>query len=331
MYNGNFSLWCDFIESDFLESDFKEFIKKGVFNGATSNPSIFKNAILTNEKYKTAVKNIKNKDTKRKYEILAMRDIRRAAEIMLRNFCDDDDGFISIEVDPALKSSKEIFKEGKRLYSAIGMPNVMIKVPATKEGLGAMSELVEKGINVNATLIFSPAQTKKCLNAFEKGTKKFRKRFPNANLPKCVISIFVSRFDKMLDEIFANAGLQKAKFGIYNASVCYQEIQKANLSNVRALFASTGTKSPDLPKDYYINELMFANCINTAPLDAIKAFNPQNLSIKTPVSESEIELYFKALKKAKVDIEDCYKKLLDDGMEQFKIAFNEILKSLKEK
>ena len=102
MYSGNFSLWCDFIESDFLDGDFKKFIANGDFNGATSNPSIFKNAITTNEKYREASKNLENKTPKQKYEILAMRDIRRAAEIILRNFCEGDDGFISIEVDPNL-------------------------------------------------------------------------------------------------------------------------------------------------------------------------------------------------------------------------------------
>ena len=329
MYNGNFSLWCDFIESDFLDGDFKKFIANGDFNGATSNPSIFKNAITTNEKYREASKNLENKTPKQKYEILAMRDIRRAAEIMLRNFCEGDDGFISIEVDPNLMSSKEIYKEGKRLYSAIGMPNVTIKVPATKEGIDAMSDLIEKGINVNATLIFSPEQTKECLSAMKKGTKKFQKRFPNANLPKCVISIFVSRFDKILDAKFEEFGLEKAKFGIYNATLCYEEIQNANLKNVRALFASTGVKNPDLPKDYYIKALMFQNVVNTAPLDAIKAFLQDKGEIIKPAKKDEIQRYFDALKKNNIEISHCYKELLDDGMAQFKVAFDEILQNLK--
>jgi len=328
MYDGKFSLWCDFIESEFLENDFKKLIENGVVNGATSNPSIFKNAILTSKVYKDALKNIDAKKPKERYEILATRDIRRAAEIMLKNFVNGDDGFISLEVDPHLKDAKDIFWEGKELYSAIGMPNVMIKVPATKAGIAAMEDLVAKGVNVNATLIFSPDQTKKCINSLAKGTKEFKKRFPDANLPKCVISIFVSRFDKMLDDKFEKFGLERAKFGIYNATKCYNEIEDAKEPNIRALFASTGTKSPNLAKDYYIKELMFENSVNTAPLDAISAFKTGEF--KKPAKKDEIKKYFDALKSNKIDIDEIYEKLLNDGMEQFCIAFDEILKSLKE-
>lgn len=330
MYNGNFSLWCDFVERDFIDSEFKELLEKNIINGATSNPSIFKNAILNSTAYAEQKENFKDKESKEIYEILATTDIRLAAEVMFKNFVNKDDGFISLEVDPNLSfDSKETYKEGKRLNSTIGMPNVMIKIPATKAGFNAMQKLIAKGINVNATLIFSDEQTKNCLKAFRNGTEKFKKRFPNANLPKAVISIFVSRFDRVLDEEFEKKGIEKSKLGIINATKCYQIIQDEQLENVRALFASTGVKGDNLEKDYYIKELMFENSINTAPLETIKEFIKNKNDLKQPMSKKEIDDFFDNVTKHGFDMDKIYDKLLDDGLRQFEIAFDEILKSLQ--
>lgn len=330
MYDGNFSLWCDFVEREFIASEFKELLESGVINGATSNPSIFKNAILTSHAYKKQKENFKDKKPKEIYEILATTDIRLAAEAMFKKFVNKDDGFISLEVDPNLsKNSKETCEEGKRLNGAIGMPNTMIKIPATDEGFEAMEKLISKGININATLIFSPKQTKKCLEAFKKGTDKFIKRFPDANLPQAVISIFVSRFDRLLDDKFDKVGLEKAKFGVINATKCYHLVQDANLKNVRALFASTGVKGDDLEKDYYIKELMFANSINTAPLETIKEFIKNKNEVKKPLSKEKVDKFFDSVEKAGFDIKEIYNELLNDGLKQFEVAFDEILESLK--
>lgn len=331
MYEGNFSLWCDFVERDFLGGEFKELLKDGVFNGATSNPSIFKSAILSSPAYKDQISNFSHKNPKEIYEILATTDIRLAAENMLENYVKNDDGFISLEVDPTLcNDAKETYKEGKRLFLAIGMPNVMIKVPATDEGFLAMQKLLAKGINVNATLIFSPKQTKKCLEAFEAGTNKFKKRFPNANLPKAVISIFVSRFDRLMDKKFASLGIPTAKLGIYNATKCYYEVENFRLKNVRALFASTGVKSDELKPTYYVDELMFKNSVNTAPLKTIKEFLKGEKKLIKPESIEKIDEFFNLLKQKNININEIYKDLLEDGLRQFEVAFSEILKNLKE-
>lgn len=326
-----FSLWCDFLERDFIENEFEKLIENGVINGATSNPSIFKNAFTNSTAYNETKEKFKKKNPKELYEILATQDIRSAAERLLKNYVRGDDGFVSIEVDPNLAYKAEAtFKEGKNLYSIIGMPNVMIKVPATNAGFEAMNELIKKGVNVNATLIFSPNQAKKCLEAFEDGTKAFKKRFPKANLPKAVISVFVSRFDRILDEKLKEFDLPTSKFGILNAMKCYNEISKANLPNVKTLFASTGVKGYNLPKDYYVSELLLPNSVNTAPLETIKFFEEnKNFDIKTSVPNEEIDKFFNLIKSKGVDIKQIYEKLLKNGLEQFEVAFDEILKSLK--
>ena len=326
----NFSLWCDFLERDFIDKDFDELIKKGIINGATSNPTIFKNAILSSSAYDAAKEEFRKKEPKKLYEILATADIRSAAESLLKNFINGDDGFVSIEVDPCFADDAEtMYREGKHLYSTIGMPNVMIKIPATKAGYEAMRDLLKKGISVNATLVFSPEQTVKCIEAIKEGIAGFRRYFPKANLPKTVISIFVSRFDRLLDEKMAASGLPTGKIGTMNASKCYNIIAKENLNYVKPLFASTGVKGDDLPKDYYVSELMYPGCVNTAPLETIEAFISGDQKPKMPPSDAQIEEFFERVAEAKIDMKKAYKKLLDDGLVAFEEAFKEIIKTLK--
>ncbi|WP_299085062.1 transaldolase [uncultured Campylobacter sp.] len=326
----NFSLWCDFLERDFIDKDFDELIKKGIINGATSNPTIFKNAILSSSAYDAAKEEFRKKEPKKLYEILATADIRSAAESLLKNFINGDDGFVSIEVDPCFADDAEaMYREGKHLYSTIGMPNVMIKIPATKAGYEAMRDLLKKGISVNATLVFSPEQTAKCIEAIKEGIAGFRRYFPKANLPKTVISIFVSRFDRLLDEKMAAADLPSGKIGIMNAAKCYNIIAAEGLSYAKPLFASTGVKGDDLPKDYYVSELMYPNCVNTAPLETIEAFVSGDQKPKMPPSDAQIEEFFARVAEAKIDMKKAYKKLLDDGLAAFEEAFKEIIKTLK--
>lgn len=326
-----FSLWCDFIERDFINAQFKDLIAKGVINGATSNPAIFKSAFLTSKAYKESINRyIKKKTPKELYEILATQDIKASAYKLLTNYANGDDGFISIEIDPKLfDDSVMSLKEGKKLFNSIKMPNVMIKLPACERSYIAMSELVKKGINVNATLVFSQEQVKSCLNAFFKGLKGYKKRYPNAPEPECVISIFVSRFDRALNDKLKAAGIECDKYGIYNATLAYYQIEECGLKNVRALFASTGVKDARLAKDYYIDELLFSHSINTAPLDAIKAFQARDHKLKKPADKDTISKFFVACQNAGIKYESVCKDLFNEGIRSFKEAFDDILVSIK--
>jgi transaldolase len=319
MYNvENFSLWCDFVERDFLKGEFVELLEKEVFNGATSNPAIFKSAFLTSPAYQDDRKKLKNLDSKTVYEKLAVEDIKRAADTMMPLYESGNDGFISIEVDPMLcDDANGTIEEGKRLFQEIGKKNVMIKVPATKAGYIAMEELMRSGIHVNATLIFSPTQAKECMEAFSRA---------NNPIPKGVVSVFVSRFDGKLDKQIETFGMKTAKIGIYNAIKIYDLIEAYKLSNVRTLFASTGVKSDALETDYYIKELLFKNAVNTAPLGTIKAFMSTKAVEKEPTDEYKD--YFKELEKHGVDMTKAYNELLEDGLASFKDAFRQILKEL---
>ncbi len=315
-----FAIWCDFVERDFLKNNFPALLQDGKINGATSNPAIFKNAFLTSSAYQQSKEKLEGKSSKEIYEILAIEDIQIAAKVLKPLYEKNDDGFISIEVDPNIYSDvKSTIKEGRELFKKIGFQNVMIKIPATDAGYEAMEVLISEGININATLVFSPSQAKSCLDAFEKGLAKVE-----GDKPKAVISVFVSRFDRLLDPSLPEN--LKGKTGILNATKIYNLVEQRALPEVRTLFASTGVKGDEYPKDYYITELVYPNSINTAPLDTIKAYQAtNNTSSKTPITQNKIEEFFTQLKNESVDIDEVYNNLLNDGLKAFVEAYNKIL------
>jgi transaldolase len=215
-------------------------------------------------------------------------------------------------------------EEGARLYNQIGYENVMIKVPATESGFGAMKELTAMGINVNATLVFSPRQAIKCAEALSEGIKQSGKD------TKGVISVFVSRFDRALDSELEKKGLQSGKLGIINATKCYHEIEKFQNSNIRTLFASTGVKGDFLKPSYYIDTLIYPNTINTAPLNTIKSWLEDGSRVESEIiPEDECDKYFTTLTKKKIDLNNTYSLLLKDGLSAFKVSFQELLKKIK--
>ena len=324
----NFSLWLDFVERDFLKNEFNTLIEKGIINGATSNPSIFASAITTSPAYATQLKSLEGKSAKEKYEALAIEDIRTAAQALRACYDEGNDGYISIEVDPFLSNDTQgTVEEGKRLFAAIGEPNVMVKVPATEAGYGAMTELLSTGISVNATLIFSPKQANRCLKAMKKGLDAFE--VSGGGRCEAVISVFVSRFDRMLDKSLEQEGIDPAKTGIYNAAKIYNLIEANHTPAVRTLFASTGVKGDVLPADYYMRELLASHSVNTAPLSTIEAYisTPADAE-KFPIDAQIIDGYFTKLSDNGFVIDDICDQLLQEGLESFEKAFQDMLDSL---
>jgi len=320
----SFSLWADFIERDYLDGEFKELIASKVINGATSNPAIFKNAILNSPAYKEQLNKLSG-SAKDKYEALAITDIQKAADILMPLYEGDDDGFVSIEVDPNLCDDAEgTIAEGERLFATIDRENVMIKVPATQAGFKAMEVLSGQGIHVNATLIFSLSDAIACANAFAKGAKVSPKA------AHTVISVFVSRVDRLLDEKVKAAGLMPGKLGIFNAARIYNMISTMDVPRCRVLFASTGVKGDDYIPSYYVDELIGVSCVNTAPIDTIHAFVKNgDRSEKLPLNEEEIEAHLISVEQAGINFDKALDELKADGLEQFKEAFSQIIKELE--
>ena len=322
----NFSLWCDFIERDFLENKFQTIIQNQTIHGATSNPAIFASSISNSIAYRQQLNMLQANDAKTIYEELAITDIKRASQLLNNlHHNNENDGFISIEVDPLLcDDTKATIEEALRLHQFIAADNVMIKIPATNAGYEAMSKLTSIGININATLVFSPQQAIKCAKALNEGIKLSNKDI------KAVISIFVSRFDRHCDEDFRNKGLETSKFGIINATKCYHEINKFKNHNIRTLFASTGVKGDLLKASYYIDNLLFPNSVNTAPLATIDNWIEEGEKTKSyKLKEKECNLFFDKLTLNKIDINNIYEVLLNEGLEAFKVSFKDLLNKLK--
>jgi len=325
-----FSLWLDFVERDYLKGEFLKLIEDGIINGATSNPAIFASAITTSLAYKEQLESLEGKSPKQKYEALAIDDIRTAAQALRGLYDDDNDGYISIEVDPFLsKDTNGTIAEGRRLFEAIGEPNVMVKVPATYAGYEAMKVLLSEGISVNATLIFSPDQAKLCMQSMREGIEIYEEE--SGGKVDAVISVFVSRFDRLLDADLLQEGiLDVSKTGIYNAAKIYNLMEENEIPNIRTLFASTGVKGDELAIDYYIRELLAPHSINTAPLVTIEKFTQRKRSApKLPIDESIINGYFTKLSDNGFDMDEVYDSLLKDGLKAFEMAFEDMLNSIK--
>jgi transaldolase len=322
----NFSLWCDFIERDFLENEFGTLIKNEIIHGATSNPAIFEQAIASSSAYTQQISMLQVNESKKIYEEIAITDIKKAAEYLYTlHEIDSDDGFISIEVDPTLcDDAMGTIEEGSRLFQSIGYSNVMIKIPATEAGYIAMENLTAMGINVNATLIFTPVQAIQCAKALNAGIEKSKKE------TKAVISIFVSRFDRELDNILKAQGLETMKAGIVNATKCYHEVEKIGNKNIRTLFASTGVKGDDVAQSYYVENLIFPHSVNTAPLNTIKEYIKRDQFSKSILLNEELcDQYNDLLKENGINLDAVGNKLLTDGLEAFKVSFAQMLKKLK--
>jgi len=324
-----FSLWLDFVERDYLKNEFGSLIDQGIINGATSNPSIFASAITTSPAYAEQLKGLEGKTAKEKYEALAIEDIRTAAQALRASYDEGNDGYISIEVDPFLSNDTQgTIEEGIRLFKAIGEANVMVKVPATDAGYEAMTALLSTGISVNATLIFSPKQAARCLKAMKKGLDAFE--VSGGGRCEAVISVFVSRFDRMLDADLEKEGINVAKTGIYNAAKIYNLIESNHTPSIRTLFASTGVKGDDLPADYYMTEMLAPHAVNTAPLATIESYIASEVSaLKFPIDESEISGYFTKLSDNGFDMDEVYAQLLKEGLEAFEKSFQDMLDTLK--
>ncbi|MDY0180114.1 transaldolase [Aliarcobacter skirrowii] len=322
----NYSIWCDFIERDFLENRFQEIINDGTIKGATSNPAIFESSIKSSGAYKQQLLMLQANENKAIYEELAFTDIKRAAELLEPLYKkNNNNGFISIEVDPLLCDDASLtIEEGLRIHKSLHSDNVMIKIPATQAGYIAMRELTSRGIHVNATLVFSQEQAKMCAMALDEGIKASNKDI------KAVISVFVSRFDREIDSDLIIKGLPHSKLGIINATKCYHIVEKFENKNIRTLFASTGVKGNELSPSYYVDNLIYPNSINTAPLSTIEAW--LEIGKKEPsvvISEAECDTFLDLLDKNGFNVDKISNKLLNDGLEAFKISFKELLEKVK--
>jgi transaldolase len=313
------SIWVDYLEREFLEKEFPALVESGLVGGITSNPAIFAQAIGTSAAYREQIGALRGKTPREVYEALAVRDLQRACDILMDRYDDGEDGFASIEVDPALAhDARKTVDEALRLSDRIARENLMIKIPATEAGYRAMEELARRGVNLNATLVFSPNQAARCAEAL-------------SHLPRSsegVISVFVSRFDRELNPLLAAAHLSKDRVGFFNAIKIYNQHREKRLPNVRVLFASTGVRQPWLSPDYYVEQLNLPDAVLTLPLEVIEVIREKELEDSFEFQTKHIDAFLSYLTPLGISMQATYEKLMKEGLEAFETSFETMLKSL---
>ncbi|MCK5008036.1 MAG: bifunctional transaldolase/phosoglucose isomerase, partial [Spirochaetales bacterium] len=343
------SIWLDYIRRSFIASgELKSLIDEGV-RGVTSNPTIFEKAIAGSSDYDEQLAKMAGSTLDEMYEALVLEDIRRAAEL-LRPVWDSSagaDGYVSLEVSPELaRDTKGTIAEARRLFKTLDKPNVMIKVPATKEGIPAIEALIAEGINVNATLIFSLQHYEAAAEAYLAGLEKLVRSGGDLGRVASVASFFVSRVDAAVDKALEELGEAelKGKIAIANSKASFLRSRKlysgerwrklaAGGARVqRLLWASTGTKNPSYPDTLYLDTLIGPDTVNTVPPATLDAFRDHG----TVSSSLEMELEkaverLERLNRLGVDLEAITEKLQEDGVTAFAKSFRSLRQAIVEK
>ena len=346
------AVWLDFIERDLLTGGgLARYVADDGVRGVTSNPSIFQKAIEGGGPYDDAVAGLLADDpgmtTVALYEALAVADIQSAADI-LRPVWDESkggDGYVSLEVSPHLaRDTAGTVAEAKRLWQRVGRPNLMIKVPATAEGIPAIEGLIGDGINVNATLMFSLADYEAVATAYLRGL------VANANPAgvASVASFFVSRVDTKVDAALEAIGTPEAlalrgQAAIANAKLAYRRFgelfgpdafspqSERGAMVQRPLWASTSTKNPDYRDVIYVEELIGPDTVNTLPVATLEAFRDHGEPRPSLLEDvTGAEGVFAKLAEEGVDIDAITAELQVEGVDAFANSFDQLLDALDE-
>ena len=327
------SIWLDYISRDLIASGgLQDWIDKGVV-GVTTNPSIFENAIAKTKDYDEEIASLakSGKTSAEIYEILTLQEVGAAADILkpVYDKTNGKDGYVSLEVNPLIASDKDTtISEAKRLFALLNRPNVMIKIPATPEGIAALEECIAAGINVNSTLIFSQEQYIDVAKAFIAGAKRAKK------VPASVASVFVSRVDTAVDKLLAERGSTnlEGKIAVDGIKLMYQSFKElfAGIeAKQRPLWASTGTKNPAYSDVVYIETLIGPETVNTVPPATLNAFVSHGkaaMTLETGLDEAKADL--KKLEGLGIDIKAVCAKLLADGLSSFNKAFESLMSAI---
>lgn len=351
------SIWYDYIQRSLLTSgEFKDLMEKGV-SGITSNPAIFEKAIAGSKDYDSDLKRLaeEGKSVEEVYEILAVQDIITAADLLkpVYDRTDRRDGYVSLEVSPNLAYETETtVAEAKRLFEKVNRPNLMIKVPATPEGIPAVAELIGAGVNVNITLIFSVDNYQQVAEAYLKGLETLAAAGPSLagghgiDSICSVASFFISRIDTSVDQELEkqnNTSLQ-GKIGIASAKMAraaYDSIFSSDRWKTlagkgarvqRLLWGSTGTKNPNYSDTLYVDQLIGPDTINTVPPSTLEKFLEKGVVAETLTQGmDEARSQLEELDKLGISLDAVTRKLQEDGVEAFKKPFAALMNSISEK
>ncbi len=349
------SLWLDNLRRDFLlDGTLSGMLKKWGITGLTSNPSIFEKA-LSGPIYSGPIEKLAagSASPEEIFETLAVEDIQRAADLLLpaHKASGGHDGFVSLEVSPRLALDADRTEAaGLRLAERVGRVNLMIKVPATRQGLAAGENLLKKGISVNFTLIFSVERYRAVTQAYTAAMSwRHRNSLPVDSVAS-VASFFVSRIDTAADKALAAPPAGKAeaakkligRTGIANSMLAYRLYRElfynpgfraSGIPPQRILWASTSVKDPALRPSLYMEELALEGSVNTAPEEALQAYFSDGKLNRAPLEQryAAAEKHFAALAAAGVDFGKILEDLETEGIKKFAQAYEGLLARIMEK
>ncbi len=351
------SVWLDYISRDLLASgELGRLVDIGL-GGVTSNPSIFEKAFADSAAYDAEILALARStdDVTTIYESVAIDDIRAAADILrpVYDRLNGADGFVSLEVSPLLAhNTAGSLAEARRLFRAVGRPNVMIKIPGTPEGIPAIQQLISEGLNVNVTLIFSVDAYRRVMDAYIAGLETLAAQGGDVSRPGSVASFFVSRVDTLVDGLVNKAiehGREEGrallgKAAVANAKLAYQAFREtfggSRFSSLEArgarvqrpLWASTSTKNPNYSDLLYVEPLIGAHTVNTMPpatLDAFLDHGAAELDLERDVADAEETM--RALAGLGIDMAAVADALLANGVKAFADSFDKLLANLNGK
>jgi transaldolase len=347
------SVWIDFLSRQMIQSgELEKMMEEDAVVGVTSNPTIFQKAISQGDLYDDQIRACVDEtdDPKEIFWQLAEKDVSNACDL-LRQVWDSGkgkDGYVSIEVDPNnAGDTQATIDEAQRLHEQIDKANLHVKIPATKEGLPAIEEMIARGRNINVTLIFSLQRYAEVVEAYIRGLERLVESGGDPTKVASVASFFVSRVDteadKRLDEIGGHDEL-KGKLAIANAKLAYEKYKELHsgerweklaavgATKQRCLWASTSTKNPDYRDVLYVEELIGPETVNTMPEETIEAF--QDHGEVAPTLEQgidEAKRVFEELDAAGVDYDDVVRVLEEEGVQKFADSFSELLDGIAAK
>lgn len=362
LHDAGQSIWLDSIDRSMLQDgELDRRVREDALTGMTSNPTIFQKALASGSAYDEQLTSAADEGLSswELFELVETTDVRDACDIFAGVYSSTRgaDGFVSIEVSPGVSNSaKETVEEARRLWKTVDRPNVMVKVPGTREGAVAVRRLIAEGINVNITLLFAIETHERVIDSYMAGLEDRVKANQPIDGLASVASFFVSRvdteIDKRLDALAAKASpaekerlrMLKGRAAIANAKLAYrlftrkfsgprwQALKQHGARVQRPLWASTSTKNPEYRDVMYVEELIGPDTVDTMPPATIDAFRDHGVVARTVDRKvAAAEGLLREIEAVGISMHDVTDKLLVDGIASFQKSFDELIAGLEAK
>src|SRR5919112_3252814 len=343
------SVWVDSLSRDDIQNENLQRMTEDGVLGVTSNPTILQQAIAHSKLYDQELQKLAEKtdDAREIFRRIAVRDIRDANDIFMPVYeqTEHKDGYVSLEVSPELAFDTEgTITRAKLLWEMVDRPNLLVKIPATKESLGAIEDSIAHGISVNVTLIFSLERYRAVAEAYIRGLERLVEGGGDPSRVASVASFFVSRVDTEADRRLGEGHELAGKLAVANAKLAYEHFLQAfsgerweflaskGARPQRPLWASTSTKNPAYRDVIYVEELIGGGTVNTMPEETIRAFQDHGVARATLTDGIEdARTLLRRLEEAGIDYDDVVETLEEEGVQKFADSFAELLEGIRAK